>query len=55
MLNDTRIRPVGAELFNVGRRRDIMKLIITFHKVANALKNLADAFSDVDEILSFAY
>jgi len=44
-----KIRPVGAELLHVDGRRDrqkeLTKLIITFHYVANAPKNENQLFT----------
>jgi hypothetical protein len=34
------IRSVGAELFHADRQTDMTKLIIAFHKYANAPKSL---------------
>jgi hypothetical protein len=36
-----KIRPVGAELFDVDRRTDMTKLTVAFRNSANAPKNWA--------------
>jgi hypothetical protein len=41
-----KIRPMGAELFQVDRQTDMTKLIVTFHNFANAPKmNIAFTFT----------
>jgi hypothetical protein len=39
--NFIKIRPVGTEMFHTDGRTDMMELIVTLHKYANAPKNSA--------------
>jgi hypothetical protein len=45
MSNFTKIRPVGAELFHVGERRDKTKLTVAFHNFVNSPKNEGDGLT----------
>jgi hypothetical protein len=48
-----KICPVGAELFHVDRRTDMMKLIATFHNYANTPKNRCFTSEKCVKILPF--